>query len=494
MLAIDLGAESGRAILGDFDGQRIHMRELYRLPNEPVTLPDGLYWDILQIHWNILTSLSAAGAVSGGRIGSIGIDSWAVDFGLLDSAGALIGNPRHYRDARNEGMQDRAFQRVPREEMYRATGIQAMPINTLCQLLAIEGSPALSIAGTMLMIPDLLRFWLTGDIGAEYTNATTTQLFEHATSTWAWDIIRRLGIPEHIFPPLVKEGTIGSPLRERILRDTGLRESPAVITVASHDTASAVVAVPARGKRFAFISSGTWSLVGCELPTPVLTEAAMDANFTNEGGAFGTIRFLKNIMGLWLLQECRRSWQREGHDVSYEQLVAQATSAPPFRFLIDPDDPSFLVPGDMPGRIAAWCKSTGQGEPAGMAEMTRCILESLALKYRWAIERMEALTGHPVDVIHVVGGGARSATLCQFTADATRRSVIAGPVEATALGNVMVQAAARGHVGSLAEIREVVRNSTELIHYDPDPDGHQWEEAYGRLLALMATPEERAFP
>lgn len=486
MLAIDLGAESGRAMLGRFDGQRLHMQDVYRFPNEPVSLPDGLYWNILQIYQEMLAGIAAAGAESGGSLTSLGIDSWAVDFGLLDRNGTLIGNPRHYRDPRNEGMLDRAFGRVPRDEIYRATGIQNLPINTLSQLLSMEDDPSISIADTLLLIPDLIGFWLTGDRTAEYTNATTTQLYDHTTGDWARDIILRLRIPERIFPPVVREATVGSPLREGILRDVNLKASPVVVAVASHDTASAVVAVPARDTNFAYISSGTWSLVGVELPEPILTTAAMEDNFTNEGGAFGTIRFLKNVMGLWLLQECRRAWRNEGHDATYEELVDQARSAEPFAFLIDPDNPAFLASGDMPGRIVDYCQRTGQGTPGGIPEITRCILESLALKYRWVIERIEAHTGRAIDVIHVVGGGSRSETLCQLTADATGRQLIAGPVEATAMGNILIQAVAHGHLSSLSEIREVVRLSTELLVYEPRERDGEWDEAYGRLLHLMA--------
>lgn len=485
MLAIDLGAESGRAMLGRFDGQRLHISEIHRFPNESVRLPNGIYWDALCIYREIVFALAAAGATTEGLVDSLGIDAWAVDFGLLDRTGALIENPRHYRDIRTEGMLDRASERVSRAELYRATGIQEMPINTLCQLLAMEGTPTLSIAHTMLLIPDLFRYWLTGEQTAEYTVATTTQLYDHAASTWAWDVIDRLGIPAHMFPPLVPAAETAGLISTDIARDAGFQNPPAMVAVASHDTASAVVAVPARGEHFAFISSGTWSLVGVELSDPVLTEAAMRANFTNEGGAFGKIRFLKNVMGLWLLQECRRSWVREGHDASYETLVTAAHSARPFSVLIDPDHRSFMAPGDMPARIAAYCQMTGQTPPDGIAETTRCILESLALKYRWVIERIEQLTSRSLHAIHVVGGGSRNTLLCQFTTNATRRPVIAGPAEATALGNILVQAVARGHLSSLDEIREVVRNSTDLIVYEPCPEAANWDEAYHRLLTLM---------
>ena len=491
MLAIDLGAESGRAMLGQFDGQRLHISEIHRFPNAPVKLPNGIYWDVLYIYREMISALAAAGAGTEGLVDSLGIDAWAVDFGLLDRRGTLIENPHHYRDARTEGMLDRAFERVSRADLYRATGIQAMPINTLCQLLAMEDSPTLSIAYSMLLIPDLFRYWLTGEQTAEYTVATTTQLYNHAASDWTWDVIDRLGIPARIFPPLVPATETAGLISADIARDAGFQHRPAMIAVASHDTASAVVAVPAREEHFAFISSGTWSLVGVEMSDPVLTTAAMEANFTNEGGAFGKIRFLKNVMGLWLLQECRRSWKREGHDASNEGLVTAASSARPFSVLIDPDHPSFMAPGDMPARIGAYCQMTGQAPPEGIAETTRCILESLALKYRWVIERIEQLTNRSLHAIHVVGGGSRNTALCQFTSDATRRPVIAGPAEATALGNILVQAVARGHLSSLGEIREVVRNSADLVMYEPCPEAESWDEAYDRLLTLMETAPER---
>ncbi len=490
LLAIDLGAESGRAILGAFDGERVHLREVHRFPNGPVIHPDGMFWDALRIYDDICTGIGKAGAATGNAIDSLAVNSWAVDFGLLDSTGALIGSPSHYRDPRTEGMLARAYERVPATDIYRATGIQSMPINTLSQLLSMEGSPALDNAHTMLLIPDLLRYWMSGDKSAEYTISTTTQLYDPQASDWAWDIIRRLGINEHLFPGITPEATTGSPLRPMIASRVGLRHRPPVVTVASHDTASAVVAIPAREKHFAYISSGTWSLVGVELPEPVVTNAAMEANFTNEGGAFGTIRFLKNVMGLWLLQESRRTWQAGGRELSYDDLVTMGASAPAFQFIVDPDHPAFLAPGDMPGRIRAYCAASGQGVPDDDGEVVRCILESLALKYRWVIEKIGDLTHRPVDVIHVVGGGSRNVVLCQLTADATRREVITGPVEATALGNILMQAVAHGHLASAEEVRQVVLNSFELETYEPSEGAEQWDDAYGRLLGLMENPPE----
>lgn len=477
-------------MLGRFDGERIRLHEIHRFPNESVALPDGLHWDVLHLYSNIKAILAAASKETGGAIDSLGIDTWGVDFGLLDRSGALVGNPLHYRDPRTNGMLDRAFHRVSRAEIYQATGIQAMPINTLCQLLALEDTPLLAIAETMLPMPDLFRYWLSGERTAEVTMATTTQLFHHGTADWAWGIIDRLGMPARIFPPLVPPGGAGAPLRADVATEAGLRSRPPMVTVASHDTASAVVAVPASNEHFAYISSGTWSLVGVELPAPVLSMAAMEANFTNEGGIDGTIRFLKNVMGLWLLQESRRTWARAGYDADYYELTALAAAAPPFISLIDPDHPSFLPPGDIPARIAAYCRKTGQRPPDGPGATVRCILESLALKYRWVIERIEALTDHPIKTIHVVGGGARNALLCRLTADATRRPVLAGPVEATALGNVLVQAMARHRLASLADIRDVVRRTVEVTHFEPAGEAATWNEAYGRLRSLMEAHED----
>jgi rhamnulokinase len=485
ILAIDLGAESGRGILGRFDGERVRLHAIHRFPNESVALPDGLHWDVLRLYTDIKVTLATAYKETDGAIDSLGIDTWGVDFGLLDRTGALVANPLHYRDPRTDGMLDRAFDRVSRVEIYQATGIQAMPINTLCQLLALEDTPLLAIAETMLPMPDLFRYWLSGERTAEVTMATTTQLYRHGTADWAWDIINRLGIPARIFPPLVPPGETGAPLRADVATEAGLRSQPPMVTVASHDTASAVVAVPASNEHFAYISSGTWSLVGIELPAPVLSTAAMEANFTNEGGLGGTIRFLKNVMGLWLLQESRRTWARAGYDADYEELTALAATAPPFISLIDPDHPSFLFPGDIPARIAAYCRETGQVAPDGPGATVRCILESLALKYRWVIERIEALTDRSIQTVHVVGGGARNALLCRLTADATRRPVLAGPVEATALGNVLVQAMASRRLVSLADIRDVVRRSVEVTHYEPTSDAASWDAAYARLCRMM---------
>jgi rhamnulokinase len=484
-VAVDLGAESGRAVLGRFDGEQMALEEMHRFPNTPVRLPDGLHWDVLRIMGEVKDGLAkAAGKV--GRIESLGVDSWGVDFALLDRDGSLISNPYHYRDPRTEGMEERAFDRMPREEIYGVTGIQFLPINTLYQLLAMEGSPLLGAAQTLLLIPDLIGFWLTGEKACESTNASTTQLCDARSGGWARDLLERIGLPGHIFGEIIPPGTELGPLLPEVAGETGVKEGFPVTAVASHDTASAVVAVPAEGENFAYISSGTWSLVGVELPEPAIAPEGMHANFTNEGGFGGTTRFLKNVMGLWILQECRRTWAREGQDYSYEELTRIGEAVPSAGALVDPDHPAFLLPGDMPARIRRFCRETGQGPPEEPAEVVRCVLESLALKYRWVLDRAEEITGRRAEVIHVVGGGVRNTLLCQLTADATRRPVRAGPVEATALGNLMVQAYARGYLGSLEEIRAAVRSSSvEVRDYEPAGNEDEWEDAYERLHSTM---------
>jgi rhamnulokinase len=476
-LAVDLGAESGRVVLGRFDGGRVSLEEIHRFPNTPVRLPDGLHWDVLRILSEIKDGL--AKAVRKEEIEGIGIDSWGVDFGLLDGEGALVSNPYHHRDARTEGMMDEAFGLVGKEEIYRTTGIQFLPINTLYQLLAMRGSPLLDAAETMLLIPDLMNYWLTGEKACEYTNATTTQLLDLQAGGWARDLFEGLDLPSRILAPIVQPATELGPLLPEVAEEVGA--GPPVFAVTSHDTASAVVAVPAEGEDFAYISSGTWSLVGVELPSPVATEEGLRANFTNEGGFGGKTRLLKNVMGLWLLQECRRQWAREGHEYSYEELARLAEDAPPAGPLVDPDHPAFLAPGDMASRIRSFCEETGQRPPQEPAAVTRCVFESLALKYRHAVEQAENLAGRAIGTINVVGGGSQNSLLCQLTADATRRPVLAGPVEATALGNLMVQAYARGHLASLQEMREAVRRSVEVQGYEPQGAEDEWQEAYEKL-------------
>lgn len=427
-------------------GGRIELREVHRFPNRPVRVAGTLHWDILSLYQGVLDGLREAGPAE-----SVGVDSWAVDYGLLDGDGRLIGNPVHYRDARTARFTERI-------DPYEVTGMQFLPFNTVNQLLCER----LDRAETMLLIPDLLGYWLTGVIGAERTNASTTALYDVSRRDWAWELIGKLGLPRRIFPDFSESA---SPLRADVAEEIGYTTE--VVKVASHDTASAVVAVPAETDRFAYISCGTWSLVGVELPAPVLTEESRLANFTNEAGLDGTTRYLRNVMGLWILQECLRAWGNP----PLEPLLAAAESARTGT-VIDPDDPSFLPPGDMPARIAAYCARTGQPEPEGRPQVVRCILQSLALAYQRAIADAVRLSGRPVEVVHLVGGGSLNTLLCRLTADATGLPVVAGPVEAAALGNALVQARARGLVGGLAEMRELVRRSAGVRTYDP---GHPYE-------------------
>jgi len=480
-LAVDLGAESGRVVLGRFDGGRLSLEEVHRFPNVPIRLPDGLHWDVLRIFCEIEDGLAKAGREA--RIEGVGVDSWGVDFGLLDTEGTLVSNPYHHRDARTDGMMDKAFGLVPREEIYKTTGIQFLPINTIYQLLAMRGSPLLAASETLLLIPDLMNYWLTGERACEYTNATTTQLLDLEEGGWSQDLLKKLELPSRIFAPIIPPGTELGPLLPEVAEVVGV--GPPVFAVASHDTASAVVAVPAQGEDFVYISSGTWSLVGVETPGPMVTQEAMDANFTNEGGFGNRTRFLKNVMGLWLLQECRRQWAREDNEYSYEDLARLAEDAPPAGPLVDPDHPAFLAPGDMPARIRRFCDETGQRRPEEPAAVARCVFESLALKYRYAIEQAESLTGRTIGTVNVVGGGSQNALLCQLTADAARLPVVAGPVEATATGNVMVQAFAQGRVGSLEEMRAVVRDSFGASTYEPGGDADEWSGLHERFAQIV---------
>lgn len=489
-LAVDLGAESGRVVLGRFDGERMTVEEVHRFPNVPVRLPDGLHWDVLRILCEIKDGM--AGAARETNIDGVGVDSWGVDFGLLDSDGALVSNPYHHRDKRTEGMMEEAFGRVPKAEIYRTTGIQFLPINTLYQLLAMRGSPLLEAAETLLLIPDLINYWLTGERSCEYTNATTTQLLDLETGGWSHDVLKAVDIPSRVLAPVVPSATGLGPLLPDVAEEVGAK--PPVFAIASHDTASAVVAVPARGDDFAYISSGTWSLVGVETPEPVVTQEAMEANFTNEGGFGGTTRFLKNVMGLWILQECRRQWAREGREYSYEELARLAEDAPAAGPLVDPDHPAFLAPGDMPSRIRRFCEETGQSAPEEPAAVARCVFESLALKYRYAIGQAERLTGRYIGSVNVVGGGSQNALLCQLTADAARLPVVAGPVEATAMGNVMVQAFAQDRVGSLEEIRAVVHDSFRASTYEPGGDADEWSGLHERFAQIVDGSDDLVVP
>jgi rhamnulokinase len=483
-VAADLGAESGRVMVGRFDGDRLSLSEAHRFDSRPVRLPDGLHTDVLRIFAEIQHGLGAA--APGAEIAGVGVDTWGVDFALLDADGQLLSNPYHYRDAIGGTVMERSFARVPRAEIFAATGVQLMEINTLFQLLRLQErrSAALGAARRLLMIPDLFSFWLSGRAANEHTIATTSQCLDVASGRWATGLLERLSLPTGIFGEIVLPGTVLGDLLPQVAEEAGLPPKRPVIAVGGHDTALAVAAVPAADEGFAYVSSGTWSLLGAEIPRPFVGEASRAANFTNEGGVGGTIRFLKNLCGLWLVQECRRQWARQGETDSYDQLTAMAAAAPAFRSLVDVDDPAFAEPGDIPVRIQAYCRRTGQPAPATKGEIARAALDSLALKYRHVLAQMEAILERRLSPLHVVGGGARNRLLCQLAADATGRTVVAGPVEATAAGNVLMQAVAVGHLGSLAEARDVVRRSFEIATYEPRGD-LAVEDAYARLLALV---------
>ena len=470
--AVDLGASSGRILTGRLDGGRVALEEVHRFPNRPVRLPSGLHWDVTQLFAQALDGLRRAGPLRG-----IGVDTWGVDYGLLDDAGRLLGIPFHYRDGRSTPMVERAHARVAAEDQYAATGIQVLPFNTLFQLLADEGSAALAGAARIALMPDLLAFWLSGVLANEATAASTTGLLDARSGRWARELVDRLALPGRLFGEVVEPGTpLGPPLPVHELRGR-----PTVHAVGGHDTASAFAAAPVADEHAAILSSGTWSLLGLELPAPVLTPAARAANLTNERGIDGTTRLLKNVMGLWLEQECARTWGAD-HAELFAEAEAWTADVP----LFDPDDPSLLAPGDMPARIAALCTSAGQPAPAGRGALVRSILVSLACRYRAVLELLEEVGGREVHRIHVIGGGARVEVLCRLTADLTGREVAAGPVEATALGNVLVQARADGLLGSQAELRQVAVASARPVHYAPAPDREAADATFHRFLDLTA--------
>ncbi len=485
-LAFDLGAESGRAVVGAFDGDRLTLTTLHRFANGPVRVLGSLYWDVLRLLGELKAGLALYRHQVGDGLEGIGLDTWGVDFGLLGRDGQLLANPRHYRDGRTEGMLAQAYARVPRDEIYAATGIQFMEINTLYQLLAMKlgGDPALESAQALLMMPDLLNYWLTGVRACEFTDATTTQFYDPRARAWARPLLERLGLPTHFLQEIVPPGAVLGPLHGAVADEVGLQGAQ-VIAPATHDTGSAVVAVPARDGDFAYISSGTWSLMGVESPDPVISAESLAYNFTNEGGVLGTFRLLKNIMGLWLVQECRRTWAAQGEELSYDAITALAAQTPAFGPLVEPDAHEFLRPADMPAQMRAFCACTGQRPPESKGATVRCALESLALKYRWVLEKLELMLHRRLTTIHIVGGGSQNRLLCQFAADATQRMVVAGPVEATAIGNVLLQAIALGRIANLAEGREVVRRSFPVESYTPRASAG-WDDAYGRFLALRA--------
>ncbi|WP_405667661.1 rhamnulokinase [Streptomyces sp. NBC_01166] len=481
--AVDLGATSGRVITGRVGPDELELTEAHRFANTPVRLPDGLHWDVLALYQGMLDGLRAA--ARSGPVASVGVDTWAVDYGLLDSDGSLLGLPFHYRDARNTRAAEEVMARFDAQELYGIGGLQHLPFNTVFQLAAHRSTAQWPAARTLLLMPDLLVYWLTGSVGAEVTNASTTALFDARTGDWSDALIGRLGLERSLFPALREPGERAGTLLPHVAGFTGLPEDTPVTTVASHDTASAVAAVPATEPGFAYVSCGTWSLAGLELDAPVLTGESRAANFTNERGVDGTVRYLRNIMGMWLLEECRRTWERDGTPTDLSRLLADAARARPFAAVIDPDDPVFLAPGDMPSRIDAALTRTGQATPGSHGGYVRCVLESLALAHRRTLREAAALAGRELTRIHLVGGGSRNELLCQWTADATGLPVTAGPAEATALGNVLLQARAHGLVGELADMRRLVARTQELRHYTPQGDPGAWDRAADRLTVRV---------
>lgn len=490
-LGIDLGAESGRVVAGLFDGQRLRLEEIHRFSNGAVHVAETLRWDVLKLWAEIQAGLAKAAQSFGNDAISVGVDTWGVDYVLLGKGNEMLGQPYHYRDPRTNGVMEQAFSRVPRKDIFAATGLQFMGINTLYQLIAMQQTnpKLMAMAERFLMMPDVFHWLLCGSQVVEFTNATTSQCLDATTRTWASDMLRKFEIPTAMFPEVVAPGTKLGKLRADVAERCRLPRLD-VVTPATHDTGSAVAAIPTEKTgtaNWAYISSGTWSLMGLELPQPVLTPRALELNVTNEGGIDGTYRLLKNIMGLWLVQECRRSFERQGKSLTYAAITHLAAEAKPFVSLVDPDAAAFLAPADMPTEIRKWCETRGQRSPEGEGALVRCALESLALKYRMVLGWLEELAGSRVEVIHIVGGGTQNELLNQFTANACGRPVVAGPVEATALGNVLVQARTSGAISSLSEMRSVVRASSALKHYEPR-DQAAWHEAFGRFRELLAMP------
>ncbi|WP_147918711.1 rhamnulokinase [Ruania zhangjianzhongii] len=476
--AVDLGATSGRVIRAEVSPDGVQLAEVHRFANEATHDGGALRWNVSALFAEVLTGLRVAGA--DGDLDGIGIDSWAVDYGLLDAAGQLLAEPIAYRDERTTAVIEEVHAQISPERLYATSGMQYLPFNTIYQLAAERRGPFWDRAARTLLLPDLLGYWLTGAQVAELTNASTTALLDQRTRTWATELLSAVDVPADLLPPVVPPGSLIGTLTEDIQERTGLGPVN-VYAVGSHDTASAVLAVPAEREDFAYISSGTWSLVGVELEHPVLTEASRTANFTNELGVDARVRYLRNVMGLWVLSECQRTWAEAGHEVDLPALLSEAAALPARRTVVDVDHPDFMPPGDMPARLAEHARSTGQAVPSTPAEFARCVIDSLALAYRRAISDAVRLSGKQVSVVHVVGGGSHNALLCQATADATGLPVLAGPAEGTALGNALVQARAAGVLsGDRTALRAVAARSAQVRRYQPDPAEHRaWRAATG---------------
>jgi rhamnulokinase len=483
-LAFDLGASSGRAVVGRLDGDLLTITNTHRFPNEPVFIHKRMYWDILRLLYEIKQGLLTTRLQGYTNISSVGIDTWGIDFGLLSANGELLGNPYHYRDHQTQGIMEQVWQLVPHAEIFAQTGLQFLPFNTLYQIYAMQKahSPLLSQAKHLLLIPELLRYFLTGDMLSEWSVASTTQMCNPHTRTWNTPLLTRLGLPTHFLSQPVPPGTFAGKLLPSISMEASLPELP-VIAVAEHDTASAVVAVPADQTDFAYLSSGTWSLLGTELSAPLINEQALELNITNEGGINGTTRLLKNVTGLWLIQECRRAWRNEGQTFTYADENLLTTQAEPFRSFIHPDHEMFLNPPHMPKQIQIYCRETGQPVPETTGALLRCILDSLALRYRFVLQRIERLTGKHFTGLHIVGGGTQNELLCQATANALGRPAWAGPQEATAIGNLLVQFIALDAIPNLAHARQIVRRSFPITTYEPQ-DSEVWEQAYHKFCQV----------
>lgn len=483
VLAFDFGASSGRAIIGCFDGDKITLEEVHRFSNDPVSVGGTVYWDVLRLFYEIKQGIIKA-KIAGG-FDSIGIDTWGVDFGLIDSEGKLMENPVHYRDARTVGLVDEAFKTMPKEKLYGITGIQFMELNTLFQLISLKKYRPwmLERADKMLFMPDLFGYMLTGKMCAEYSIASTSQLIDLDKRTWSKEILDAFGIKESVFAPLVQPGTVLGELSKEVCEECGVDPVP-VISVCGHDTQSAITSVPCEDGDFAFLSSGTWSLFGTELDKPIVNETSMNINITNEGGFDGSTGFLKNIIGLWLIQESRRQWKREGKEYSYADLEKLALAAEPFKCFIDPDAPEFVPHGNIPERVREFCRKTGQYVPETVGEIMRCIYESLAMKYRLTFEKLRECTERDYPVIHVIGGGTKDGLLCQMTANSCDRTVKAGPIEATVMGNVAVQLMSDGSVKNIGQARKIVADSSELKTFEPK-DTDKWAGAYEDFLKVI---------
>lgn len=483
VLAIDFGASSGRAILGCFDGKKITLKEVHRFSNDPVTVGDTVYWDVLRLFHEIKQGIIKANAEGG--FDSIGIDTWGVDFGLIDAEGRLMENPVHYRDLRTKGLVDDSFNLLPKEKFYSLTGIQFMELNTVFQLYSLKKyrPHMLERAESILFMPDLFAYMLTGEKATEYSIATTSQLVDINTHDWCGEVFDKLGIPKRLMGRISLPGTVVRSLTPAITAECGLDEPKKVISVCGHDTQSAITAVPAEDENFIFLSSGTWSLFGTELDTPIVNEKSLEMNITNEGGCEGKTGFLKNIIGLWLIQESRRQWARQGEQYSYADLEKLALQAEPFRCFIDPDSPEFTPMGDIPGRVKEYCRRTGQYVPETVGEIMRCIYESLAMKYRMTFDKIKECTGRDYPCIHVIGGGVKDGLLCRMTASSCAVPVKAGPIEATVLGNIAVQLLAQDCVKSVAEARKIIAESEEVRLYTPE-NADKWAEAYERFLRI----------